>query len=287
MTLAELDRGCHGGQVRLLQHLLNTAPGHRGTLRLDGLFGARTDEAVRGYQFRHHLAVDGVVGRHTWAKLGLNDGALPHPRAGAASPAPIGGRPPAPTAIGGRPSAPVPAHRSPVPAPVRAPAPVAVPRSTPMPAAAPLPAAGNAPWMAVAEAEKWVHERTPNGTKRIIEYHATTCGLRSDQVAWCSSFVNWCLRQVHIRGTDNALAISWAHWGQELAEPRFGAIVQLHHGARGHDRRTGSSSGNHVGFLVSKTATHVTLLGGNQGDSVKLSNFPLASYRINAMRWPA
>ena len=280
--LAELDRGCHGGQVRMLQHLLNTSPGHRGTLRLDGLFGPRTDEAVRGYQHRQHLAVDGVVGRDTWARLGMHPAHLPQPQAGAATPAPVRpmvhhpiGRTPAPAA----PVLARPAHRAPAPAPE--------PRSVPMPGQSVMPADGSAPWMAVAEAEKWVHEHNPRGTARIIQYHATTCGARNDQVPWCSSFVNWCLKQVGIHGTNNALAVSWAHWGVALAEPRFGCIVQLHHGSKGgHDARTGSSSGNHVSFFVSKDATHIRLLGGNQHDSVRETSYPIASYHVAAMRWP-
>lgn len=148
--------------------------------------------------------------------------------------------------------------------------------------------AHDAPWMAVAEAEKWVMEHTAKGTRRIIEYHATTCGSHSDQVAWCASFVNWCLKRVHLRGTNSAAAASWAKWGTALSAPRFGCIVQLHNPSHvKHDPRTGSSSGNHVGFFVSKTLTHVTLLGGNQGNRVKLSSFRISEYHIAAMRWPS
>lgn len=283
MLLAELDRGCHGGQVKLLQHLLNDAGVSRPPLRLDGMFGSRTDQAVRGYQQRHGLLVDGIAGRDTWAKLEVKPTSLPNPKPGrpaAANPAVM---PLTPHFV---PPGRAPVAAAPAPAAPARPAPAPVSRAVPLPVTTPLPAATDAPWMAIAEAEEWVMERTTKGTKRIIEYHATTGGFTSDQIAWCSSFVNWCLRQAHIRGTNNAAAASWAHWGTALDVPRYGAIVQLHHGHKGHDRNTGSSSGNHVGFLVRKTETHVTLLGGNQSDRVKLSNFPLASYAIAAMRWP-
>ncbi|MFC7613926.1 peptidoglycan-binding protein [Actinokineospora soli] len=61
-----LRRGSTGPVVRELQTLLNR--GGAG-LVVDGLFGPRTDAAVRQFQRRHGLAVDGIVGRMTWAKL--------------------------------------------------------------------------------------------------------------------------------------------------------------------------------------------------------------------------
>lgn len=36
---------------------------------LDGIFGARTQEAVRNYQQRVGLSVDGIVGCNTWRAL--------------------------------------------------------------------------------------------------------------------------------------------------------------------------------------------------------------------------
>ena len=45
--------------VRSLQYLLNA---HGAGLAVDGLFGARTDVAVRAFQRAHGLVVDGVVG---------------------------------------------------------------------------------------------------------------------------------------------------------------------------------------------------------------------------------
>ena len=79
MALAELDLGCHGAQVKMLQHLLNTAPRQRPSLQLDGVFGQLTDAKVRDYQGLHSLAVDGVVGHRTWESLGMRPGELPAP----------------------------------------------------------------------------------------------------------------------------------------------------------------------------------------------------------------
>jgi peptidoglycan hydrolase-like protein with peptidoglycan-binding domain len=52
--------------VRTLQHLLR-ARSHPVTV--DGIFGPRTDAAVRAFQRDKHLTVDGVVGPNTWSAL--------------------------------------------------------------------------------------------------------------------------------------------------------------------------------------------------------------------------
>ena len=52
----------------ILQDALSTLGYQTGT-RIDGLFGTRTEEALRGYQRRTSLAVDGVCGCNTWKKI--------------------------------------------------------------------------------------------------------------------------------------------------------------------------------------------------------------------------
>jgi hypothetical protein len=52
------------------------------------------------------------------------------------------------------------------------------------------------------------------------------------------------------------------------------------------DKSTGSTSGFHVGFYVSSSPTSLRLLGGNQGDQVKYSNFPLEKYDVKGYYWP-
>jgi uncharacterized protein (TIGR02594 family) len=271
MPLNVLDRGCQGRDVQTLQHLLNTTANHRPPLRLDGRFGPNTESAVRRLQAMRGLEVDGIVGRRTWRSLGLSDAGLPAPTV---SPSPTPER-----------SVAVPSIRR-----VVTPTP-----SAPVGASAPVrlvgPPAQTSPvqWMTVAIAEKGVSEVAGAvHNQRIVAYHATTTlGAKTDEVPWCSSFVNWCLKQAGITGTNSAAAASWSSWGQELTDPRYGAIVHIRRGGGGHDRATGSSSGNHVGFLIRRTPTHVTLLGGNQGNRVKESSFPLSSYSVRSMRWPA
>ena len=52
----------------VLQGALSTL-GYQPGSRIDGLFGTRTEEALRGYQRRTSLSVDGVCGCNTWKKL--------------------------------------------------------------------------------------------------------------------------------------------------------------------------------------------------------------------------
>lgn len=62
-----------------------------------------------------------------------------------------------------------------------------------------------------------------------------------DATAWCASFVNWCLQQEGFVGPKDAgRAESWKNWGQELSEPKYGAITVV---TRGVDKY-------HVGFYT-------------------------------------
>src|ERR687887_1938431 len=58
----------HGSErVRALQRRLRRAGEHPGPI--DGLFGPRTEAAVRSFQSRHGLAVDGLIGPLTATAL--------------------------------------------------------------------------------------------------------------------------------------------------------------------------------------------------------------------------
>jgi uncharacterized protein (TIGR02594 family) len=144
-------------------------------------------------------------------------------------------------------------------------------------------------WMTIAEAEVGVRENAAAGqhNKRILEFHKST-SLRAteDEVPWCSSFVNWVMLESGRTGTKSAAAKSWLNWGTNLAKPQVGAVTVIKKKTGGTDKATGSSSGFHVAFFVSATPTHLRLLGGNQSDSVKYSNFQLSKYDIKGYRWP-
>ena len=63
-----LRRGSRGCYVMILQDALSTL-GYQTGSRIDGVFGARTEEALRGYQRRTSLSVDGVCGCNSWKKI--------------------------------------------------------------------------------------------------------------------------------------------------------------------------------------------------------------------------
>ena len=63
-----LRRGSRGCYVMILQDALSTL-GYQTGSRIDGIFGARTEEALKGFQRRTSLRVDGVCGCNSWKKI--------------------------------------------------------------------------------------------------------------------------------------------------------------------------------------------------------------------------
>jgi peptidoglycan hydrolase-like protein with peptidoglycan-binding domain len=61
-----VSQGAEEHPVQTLQHLLR-ARGHQ--VAVDGVFGPRTDQAVRTFQQSKSLTVDGIVGPRTWSTL--------------------------------------------------------------------------------------------------------------------------------------------------------------------------------------------------------------------------
>lgn len=130
-------------------------------------------------------------------------------------------------------------------------------------------------WMDIAKKEIGIHEVTGGENPRIIQYFtAVSYHAQEDEVPWCSAFANWVLKQAGIEGTDSAVARSFEKWGEELEDPRKGAVIVF-------DWQNGSG---HVGFIYSWTDSSVAVLGGNQSDQVCITNFKWDN--VSAMRWP-
>lgn len=136
-----------------------------------------------------------------------------------------------------------------------------------------------ASWMDVAKKEMGVAEIPgPDDNPRIEEYlQTTTYDLPTDytdEVPWCSAFVNWTIKKAGIIGTNSAWSQSWRQWGVGLNAPKYGAIIVFHwSGSRGH-----------VGFVWDHDEDGIFVLGGNQNDSVNIKYF---SYNnVVAYRFP-
>lgn len=129
-------------------------------------------------------------------------------------------------------------------------------------------------------AKKEIGERAWPGeyvtSARIKEYlQTTTINVTTDETPWCSAFVNWVMRQSRRIGTDSAAASSWLKWehGTVVTTPEYGDIVVIK-----LKKHRPEISGYHVAFFISKTNTHITLLGGNQGGMVRESLYPLSEH---------
>lgn len=65
-TYNQVSYGSKGSDVTELQKLLNN---NGYNLDVDGSFGSKTQAAVRDYQKKNNLSVDGIVGNNTWGAL--------------------------------------------------------------------------------------------------------------------------------------------------------------------------------------------------------------------------
>ncbi len=144
-------------------------------------------------------------------------------------------------------------------------------------------AAQPSPWLEVAVKEIGIKEYpgTANNHPRIQAYLATVNGLNAideskDETYWCSCFINWCMEQVQINGTDSAWAKSWGNWREAVApkNAQTGDIAVF-------DRSSAASGGGHVGiFIDADPATdEVLVLGGNQSDAVRYAWYPADAIR--------
>jgi len=102
-------------------------------------------------------------------------------------------------------------------------------------------------------------------------------GVGNDEVPWCAAFVGACLQLSGYQSSRSLAARSYLAFGDALSDPKRGCIVVL-------SWRAGNQRKNHVGFFLKEKNGRVFLLGGNQGDSVKIASFPAS--HVKALRWP-
>ncbi len=71
VTCAVLKQGAKGGEVKEVQRRLKQWGYYTGAV--DGVYGPATAEAVKKFQRKNRLTADGIVGKATYAALGMND----------------------------------------------------------------------------------------------------------------------------------------------------------------------------------------------------------------------
>ncbi len=141
--------------------------------------------------------------------------------------------------------------------------------------------------MEIAWAELGVTETPgPAATSEIKQYFADAGrpDVVSDEVAWCAAFAGAVLARSGVDLTpipkaERLLAVSYLKIGTAIAEPRVGAMAILQR------EDPGNKNAHHVGFVTRWSDSTVTLLGGNQADSVTEATFPRAA--VVGYRWPA
>ena len=107
---------------------------------------------------------------------------------------------------------------------------------------------------------------------RIVAYSQESgiTGISSDEIPWCSSFVNWVAFKADVVRTNKANARSWLLVGSKVdVHPEPGDVVIFW-------RESIQSWKGHVGFFLgySRDQRRVYCLGGNQGNAVSVSAYP-------------
>ena len=108
-----------------------------------------------------------------------------------------------------------------------------------------------------------------------MEYHKSSLDgstgkpCTSDENAWCSSFVNWSLKESGYKGNETDWSASGWSWKAsknmtKLKKPAVGAIAVIKIGKWYHVTMV-------IG--VSKSGNTIYGYGGNQGNSVKVSSY--------------
>lgn len=185
MALRRGDRGAPVFDLQRRLEALGYPPGP-----IDGIFGPRTEAAVRAFQRDAGMVPDGIVGPRTRR-------ALARARGGAAA-----GR------GGGDPAArPVRRERG---APPGEPRWMAIARRE----------------ICTREARAG----QPPNARIVEYHQSTSLRATSDRTPWCAAFVSWVLEQAGIRSTRSARAKSYLDWGHALDAPRVGAVAVFHRG---------------------------------------------------------
>lgn len=140
------------------------------------------------------------------------------------------------------------------------------------------------PWIIEGEKLIGIHEATKEGSAAVDQLWRDwrMSGLvgTSTVTPWCSGYVGGTMTRAGLdtkstNGVSKDNSQYWLGFGEKLSKPAVGCIV-VFNWKRG---------GGHVGYVVGETKEgRLLVLGGNQGDMVKVSAFPRDE--IVGYRWP-
>lgn len=113
----------------------------------------------------------------------------------------------------------------------------------------------------------------------VMKYFSETgfSNIPNDETSWCSAFMMWCIMKANLPHTNSLLAKSWLKWGIGVVEPELGDVVVFW-------RIDPNGPYGHVGLFIRKTNEFIWVLGGNQGNSVSISFYPV-SQLLGYRRW--
>lgn len=107
-----------------------------------------------------------------------------------------------------------------------------------------------------------------NAQNAALREYMANGGVNLDpaKTAWCAAFVNGTLGHAGVSGTSSNMARSFLDWGNDAsADPQVGDVIVL---------KRGKPPFGHVGFIAGVNEDgSFKVLGGNQGDSVSVSNY--------------
>ena len=131
----------------------------------------------------------------------------------------------------------------------------------------------------IIEAQRHIGVKEIKGAKHnsfiLVWLKSLSAWWSEDETPWCGVYVAHCIKKAECKLPKYWMrAKDWLNWGQSLNKPCVGCVVIF--------EREG---GGHVGFVVGKDANNnLMVLGGNQGDAVKVSPFQIE--RVAGFRWP-
>lgn len=92
-----------------------------------------------------------------------------------------------------------------------------------------------------------------------------------DETSWCAAFANAMLKRANLEYQNTLNARSFLKIGKQVYDPKFGDIVVFW-------RESKNSWKGHVAFYINEDESNINVLGGNQGNRVKISAYP--KYRL-------